>query len=664
MNGMRLVGLAPDITLSRRVQLAVLAHIRHTHTRYDQLLRETTYVNARKAVESLCLDILVKWRGDEETGRDQLDEILREVVVISDSEDDEYEDDEDESEESESSEASSIQELAPADRLKPALAIASPQEPLNTQGPLNPQSPSVLVNAGYAKDRAVQVPESRRLTKAAREEKRAARKAHRGFLRYQAVRDQVWHEAVERQQLGAREPASPAAQVSTVRPASNVLQTYHARPSSYGLPDPAYHAQMPYDDAEYLPRNGNPRTGVTSHPQYLAGDGRTGGSASFNSFGAVVGSRVNALEPPTTSRSVVSHRDESLKDCLVRSIESRSPETSHFSYQPSRLPRLSEPQHSEHLSARLAVPVARPAWRSAAPDSYGEEFLNERRMVDDQRDLIRVQATRESNGVPTSSAGYSVSRAPTTYFGAPSVAYPVAGPFNAAHQQSPATHYRSSTLAEDDGFLRQESNRVMVKDDRTRHAATFRRDSRPMLVDDRESQLRSVRREELRPISFGDYGMRPEREGRAVGQPQPYPVYQDRTTPADHGIIELRRHPHDQLRGHADPRFASPYSDWARGGDVERHMPVDFIPVSNVFPRPHVAPASKDYSWPPTNQDIHSRYGDGLGEPSHLHEYARGASQLLGARVNLPREERVVRVEYVDHRQVYCGMEAKAISKY
>ncbi|OAA67241.1 hypothetical protein SPI_01817 [Niveomyces insectorum RCEF 264] len=84
--GEPLVGLARGITLSRRVQLAVLAHIRHTHTRYDQLLRETSYANARKAVESLCLDILVKWRGDEETGRDQLDEILREVIVISDTE--------------------------------------------------------------------------------------------------------------------------------------------------------------------------------------------------------------------------------------------------------------------------------------------------------------------------------------------------------------------------------------------------------------------------------------------------------------------------------------------------------------------------------------------------------------------------------------------------
>src|SRR5512142_1101619 len=87
MRGEPLVGLAQNITLSRRVQLAVLAHIRHKHTRYDQLLKEANYLHARKAVEQLCLDILVKWRGDEETGRDQLDEILREVIVISDSED-------------------------------------------------------------------------------------------------------------------------------------------------------------------------------------------------------------------------------------------------------------------------------------------------------------------------------------------------------------------------------------------------------------------------------------------------------------------------------------------------------------------------------------------------------------------------------------------------
>lgn len=80
------VGNNPELSLARRVQLAVIAHIRHTHTRYDMLLREANWEEARKTVESLVLDILIKWRGDEETGRDQLDEVLREIVVISDSE--------------------------------------------------------------------------------------------------------------------------------------------------------------------------------------------------------------------------------------------------------------------------------------------------------------------------------------------------------------------------------------------------------------------------------------------------------------------------------------------------------------------------------------------------------------------------------------------------
>ena len=88
------VGLSRDMTLARRVQLAVLAHIRHSHTRYDELLRTGAWHDARKQVQSTCLDVLVKWRGDEETGRDQLEEILREVVVISDSEDEESADEE------------------------------------------------------------------------------------------------------------------------------------------------------------------------------------------------------------------------------------------------------------------------------------------------------------------------------------------------------------------------------------------------------------------------------------------------------------------------------------------------------------------------------------------------------------------------------------------
>ncbi|KAL5600982.1 hypothetical protein BROUX41_005815 [Berkeleyomyces rouxiae] len=86
-HGEPVVGVQTDLSLSRRVQLAVLAHIRHNHTRYDELLRETSWMHARKAVEQPCLDVLVRWRGDEENGRDSLDEILREVVIISDDED-------------------------------------------------------------------------------------------------------------------------------------------------------------------------------------------------------------------------------------------------------------------------------------------------------------------------------------------------------------------------------------------------------------------------------------------------------------------------------------------------------------------------------------------------------------------------------------------------
>lgn len=60
-------------------------------------------MNARKVVEPVCLDFLVKWRGDEETGRDQIDEILREVVVITDSEQEDENDDGSEDETDESS---------------------------------------------------------------------------------------------------------------------------------------------------------------------------------------------------------------------------------------------------------------------------------------------------------------------------------------------------------------------------------------------------------------------------------------------------------------------------------------------------------------------------------------------------------------------------------
>ena len=74
--------------MPRRVQLAVVAHIRHVYTNYDRLLRTGTYHAARAQIEQKCLDQLVRWRGDGEDGSNDMEEILREVIVISDDEDD------------------------------------------------------------------------------------------------------------------------------------------------------------------------------------------------------------------------------------------------------------------------------------------------------------------------------------------------------------------------------------------------------------------------------------------------------------------------------------------------------------------------------------------------------------------------------------------------
>ncbi|KAI9170945.1 hypothetical protein HJFPF1_00424 [Paramyrothecium foliicola] len=167
------VGLSADIPLARRVQLAVLAHIRHNHTRYDMLLKETSWQNARKVVESLCLDILVKWRGDEETGRDQLDEILREVVIISDTEDD---DDKDDPDDASMGDAASI-----AERHSP-----TPQTLLSSamrQGSPRPETTTHEATLGFEPNERHARPN------------RLADK--RGFKRYRA-----WNEALRRNQTG------------------------------------------------------------------------------------------------------------------------------------------------------------------------------------------------------------------------------------------------------------------------------------------------------------------------------------------------------------------------------------------------------------------------------------------------------------------------------
>ncbi|OAA71270.1 hypothetical protein ISF_01821 [Cordyceps fumosorosea ARSEF 2679] len=167
------VGLSKDISLARRVQLAVLAHIRHNHTPYDQYLKEVSWENARKLVEQRCLDTLVQWRGDEETGRDQLDEILREVVVISDSE---TGDSDDESTDATSAEEPDVEPTA-AGPASPRLPLPQPGLDITMEQSGQPGRP-----AGH-----VQSPDPNQ------QGSKSQRRNQRGFKRYRA-----WEEAIRR----------------------------------------------------------------------------------------------------------------------------------------------------------------------------------------------------------------------------------------------------------------------------------------------------------------------------------------------------------------------------------------------------------------------------------------------------------------------------------
>ena len=80
------VGTADEIPLTRRATLSVVAHIRHGYTRYDKLLRRMAYNNARHEVEAETLKKLVEWRGDGTADSGAINDILDDVIVISDEE--------------------------------------------------------------------------------------------------------------------------------------------------------------------------------------------------------------------------------------------------------------------------------------------------------------------------------------------------------------------------------------------------------------------------------------------------------------------------------------------------------------------------------------------------------------------------------------------------
>jgi hypothetical protein len=180
------VGTANELSLIRRAQLAVVAHIRHVYTDYDKLLRQTQYRDARNLVEKPSLRKLVEWRGDDENGKQVLEDVFREVVVISDDEDS-------------GEEADEFME----DYRDVSVEIISSNTKADhfDSDPRILEEPAVGHRLAYVNSR--RVPDYNTVTAAARKERTSDKDKinRRGFSRYQA-----WNEAREELRANPTDP--------------------------------------------------------------------------------------------------------------------------------------------------------------------------------------------------------------------------------------------------------------------------------------------------------------------------------------------------------------------------------------------------------------------------------------------------------------------------
>ncbi|CCF36085.1 hypothetical protein CH063_07729 [Colletotrichum higginsianum] len=304
------VGLQQDLSLSRRVQLAVLAHIRHNHTRYDELLRETSWHNARRATEQLCLDILVKWRGDDENGRNQLDEILREVVVLSDDSDDE------ESGEEPDSESSEIL----IDRPHNTGRVSAPAASQNVASHRKRLSTAILSRPGSPVPHATPGT-SKRIAKRAR---KRANHRERNFSRYEAARDAAWDSAMRRQRAPdcrSDQPGMADSSASHGRPAAPIDNRAPVNDDGYPHPQarplPGQFGNNLYEDRQHM----DGAYAARSHPMrslYLPS------SSTMQKVNDTSNTLSRCLMNHGTARSSESHQ---LQDFLHPSIEPKSPDS-------------------------------------------------------------------------------------------------------------------------------------------------------------------------------------------------------------------------------------------------------------------------------------------------------------------------------------------------
>lgn len=443
-NGEPPVGLAPDITLSRRAQLAVLAHIRHTHTRYDQLLRETTYANARKAVEPLCLDILVKWRGDEETGRDQLDEILYEVVVISDSDSDSDSDDEDEDDSSEEDSSATLSSEGVTVNAQPPAHALVPDK-----------APEKVVSRATGYRRADSRPPGSyagRKAKITRKDRRAATRAQRGFSRYQAALEK-WHQAVERQRVG--EPVRAVTVMSIDETPDSGVKFRQPTEYDYGQPQ----VGRSYTQGE-----------THRHPQY----------ASYGDARPIVGQHPVLHMDAVVERVRSSNQD--LKDHLVKSIECCSPETTQT---PPQFPGSS---HSFYTRDDFPPSGPPPPHHQARAGQFVNADLQSSHHTHEQQGFITLPPRYETGRITAAPAQHRSTAVPVSPEFQPTGRDYIPRDVSVPARRQPMDYSNDFVIHKEEPLLRSEARPIWIEDD----DAVRRSERRPIVIEDDTVQERPM----------------------------------------------------------------------------------------------------------------------------------------------------------------------------
>jgi len=589
-------------------------------------------------VEKLCRETLVKWRGDEENGRDQADAFLYDLVIISDTESDDDDDGDDSEDEGESSDTSSPRRLSGDDM------DAGPQ-PRQRTAPLSAQVDKL--------ER-----QRRMIRKAAkRAVKRKSKKNQRGFKRYQAAQAE-WEEAAERDRREANQQPRPLPTVAMDRSASHgshpwhsteagpasPLQVRHVSPSNFrSLDAPLGNRdlegeRLTYGDATHgtLPQIYYRQQGARAERDHLVGE-----------LGLIVGSQAPSRHHAGTSVERVRHQDQDLRDHLVKSIE--SPELPSFPSFPSQPPRRSSWELRRDMEVRSAATMVTYDRGPAPAMPTGDRSLQHNPPRDD---LLLLAPRSQANRVMVETGFYPQSTIPVTsqphgqgrIFTAPAATI--------AHGLR-SSGYRDDTRPVPDGSSHRSEYRVITIND---DDAALRSRARPIMVEEAHTKARRVMVDLTRD---------------SPGPPQRQPPVMRSATQFHHPDSEYLIGPGHRAWNEARQAEQSA-NDMSQGF-------VQIIRVSDRFPRRHepqsapVEPARYElHSSTPRYRDHHHGF-DGavryeahpqhavqhgrvervvarVGEPLHGYHYPPppDAMRQPGAiSMNAHRQERVVGLEYV-----------------